>query len=207
MEKYTYDAIVIGSGISGGMAAKELTEKGLKTIMLERGHNIEHIKDYVNANKAPWELPHRGGRTQQMIADYPVLGRDYTLNEANLSYWVNEKESPYVEVKPFDWFRGYQVGGRSLMWGRQSYRLSDLDFEANLKDGIAVDWPIRYKEMAPWYSHAEKFAGISGNRDGIPHLPDGDYMPAMEMNIVEKDVAARIKKHYKEQRHMIIGRT
>jgi choline dehydrogenase-like flavoprotein len=207
MEKYTYDAIVIGSGISGGMAAKELTEKGLKTIMLERGHNVEHIKDYVNANKAPWEFAHRGGKTQQMIEDYPVLKRDYTLNETNLNYWVNEKESPYVEVKPFDWFRGYQVGGRSLMWGRQSYRLSDLDFEANLKDGIAVDWPIRYKEMAPWYSHAEKFAGISGNRDGIPHLPDGDYMPAMEMNIVEKDVAARIKKHYKEQRHMIIGRT
>jgi choline dehydrogenase-like flavoprotein len=142
-----------------------------------------------------------------MIEDYPVLKRDYTLNEANLNYWVNEKESPYVEVKPFDWFRGYHVGGRSLMWGRQSYRLSDLDFEANLKDGVAVDWPIRYKDLAPWYSHAEKFAGISGNRDGIPHLPDGDFMPAMEMNVVEKDVAARIKKHYKDQRHMIIGRT
>ena len=207
MEKYTYDAIVIGSGISGGMAAKELTEKGLKTIMLERGRNVEHIKDYVNANKAPWEFAHRGGKTQQMIADYPVLSRDYTLNETNLNYWVNEKESPYVEVKPFDWFRGYQVGGRSLMWGRQSYRWANSDFEANAKDGIAVDWPIRYQDIAPWYSHAEKFAGISGNRDGLAVLPDGDFMPAMQMNVVEKDVAARIKKHYKEQRHMIIGRT
>jgi choline dehydrogenase-like flavoprotein len=202
-----YDAIVIGSGISGGWAAKELTEKGLKTIMLERGRNIEHIKDYVNANKAPWEFPHRGGVTQQMIKDYPVLKREYTLNESNLDYWVNEKESPYVEVKRFDWFRGYHVGGRSLMWGRQSYRWSDLDFEANLKDGIGVDWPIRYKDIAPWYSYAEKFAGISGNRDGIDVLPDGDYMPAMQMNVVEKDVAARVKAYYKESRHMIIGRT
>ncbi|MBC6610981.1 GMC family oxidoreductase [Hymenobacter sp. BT507] len=206
MAQNTYDAIVIGSGISGGMAAKELTEKGLKTIMLERGRNIEHIKDYVNANKAPWEFPHRGGKTQQMIEDYPVLSRDYTLNETNLSYWTNEKKSPYVEAKPFDWFRGYHVGGRSLMWGRQSYRHSDFDFEANAKEGIAVDWPIRYKDLAPWYSHAEKFAGISGNRDGLAQLPDGDFMPPMEMNIVEKDVAARIKKHFKD-RDMIIGRT
>lgn len=207
MATNTYDAIVIGSGISGGWAAKELTEKGLKTIMLERGRNIEHIKDYVNANKAPWELEHRGERTQKMIEDHPVLKRDYVLSEANLDYWVNEKESPYVEVKRFDWFRGYHVGGRSLMWGRQSYRLHDIDFEANAKDGIAVDWPIRYADLAPWYSYAEKFAGISGNRDGVPILPDGDYMPAMEMNIVEKDIAARIKALYKGDRHMIIGRT
>ncbi|MBO3270088.1 GMC oxidoreductase [Hymenobacter defluvii] len=206
MAQNTYDAIVIGSGISGGMAAKELTEKGLKTIMLERGRNVEHIKDYVNANKAPWEFPHRGGKTQQMIKDYPVLSRDYTLNETNLEFWTNEQKSPYVEAKPFDWFRGYQVGGRSLMWGRQSYRHSDFDFEANAKEGIAVDWPIRYKDLAPWYSHAEKFAGISGNRDGLPQLPDGDFMPPMDMNIVEKDVAARIKKHFKD-RDMIIGRT
>ncbi|MGI4834535.1 MAG: GMC oxidoreductase [Janthinobacterium lividum] len=207
MAQNTYDAIVIGSGISGGMAAKELTEKGLKTIMLERGRNIEHIKDYTNANKAPWELPHRGNATQQMKADHPVLKRDYTLNESNLDYWVDERKSPYVEAKPFDWFRGYHVGGRSLMWGRQSYRHSDLDFEANAKDGVAVDWPIRYKDIAPWYSYAEKFAGISGNRDGLAVLPDGDFMPPMEMNIVEKDVAARLKKHYKGQRPMIIGRT
>jgi choline dehydrogenase-like flavoprotein len=207
MAENTYDAIVVGSGISGGWAAKELTEKGLKTLLLERGRNIEHIKDYVNANKHPWEFAHRGGRTQEMIENYPVLKRDYTLNEMNLDFWVNEKESPYIEEKRFDWYRGYHVGGRSLMWGRQSYRLSDLDFEANAKDGIAVDWPVRYKDLAPWYSYVEKFAGISGSKDGIPHLPDGEYLPAMEMNCVEKDVAARIKAHYKGNRHMIMGRT
>ncbi len=206
MSANNYDAIVIGSGISGGWAAKELTEKGLKTIMLERGRNIEHVKDYVNATKAPWEFPHRGGRTQQMINDYPVLKRDYPLNEMNLDYWVNEKESPYTEVKRFDWFRGYHVGGRSLMWGRQSYRWADVDFEANLKDGIGVDWPIRYKDIAPWYSYVEKFAGISGNRDGLAILPDGDFMPPMQMNVVEKDVAARINNHYKGSRNIIIGR-
>ncbi|MFT4204476.1 MAG: GMC family oxidoreductase [Chitinophagaceae bacterium] len=207
MANNTFDAIVIGSGISGGWAAKELTEKGLKTLMLERGRNIEHVKDYKTANTPPWEFEHRGGRTQKMIQDYPVLKRDYPLQETNLDYWVNEKESPYVEEKPFDWFRGYHVGGRSLMWGRQSYRLHDTDFEANLKDSIAVDWPIRYADLAPWYSYAEKFAGISGNRDGIDILPDGDYQPAMEMNVVEKDVAKRIKEYYKGNRHMIIGRT
>jgi choline dehydrogenase-like flavoprotein len=207
MSANTYDAIVIGSGISGGWAAKELTQKGLKTIMLERGRNIEHIKDYVNATKDPWEFTHRGGRTQKMIDDYPVLKRDYPLNETNLDYWASDKESPYTEIKRFDWFRGYHVGGRSLMWGRQSYRWADVDFEANLKDGIAVDWPIRYKDVAPWYSYAEKFAGISGNRDGLPILPDGDFMPPMELNVVEKDVAKRLKEYYKEARHMIIGRT
>ena len=207
MASNVYDAIVIGSGISGGWAAKELTEKGLKTILLERGRNIEHIKDYVNANKAPWEFPHRGGKTQEMIKDYPVLSRDYTLNEMNLDFWTNEKESPYVETKPFDWFRGYQVGGRSLMWGRQSYRWADTDFEANLRDGIGVDWPIRYKDLDKWYGYAERFAGISGNRDGLAILPDGDFMPAMELNVVEKDVAARLKQHYKGLRPMIIGRT
>jgi len=207
MADNTYDAIVIGSGISGGWAAKELTEKGLKTIMLERGKNIEHVKDYVNAVKGPWEFPHRGGRTQQMIKDYPVLKRDYPLNEMNLDWWVNEKESPYTEVKRFDWFRGYHVGGRSLLWGRQSYRWSDFDFEANAKDGIAVDWPIRYKDIEPWYTYAEKFAGISGSKEGLPQLPDGHFLPAMEMNCVEKDVSARIKKHFDGKRDMIIGRT
>ena len=206
MADNVYDALVVGSGISGGWAAKELSEKGLKTLMLERGRNIEHVKDYTNANKAPWEFPHAGGRTQEMIENYPVLKRDYVLNERNLDYWVNEKESPYVEVKRFDWYRGYHVGGRSLMWGRQSYRLSDLDFEANLKDGVAVDWPVRYKEMDPWYSYVEKFAGISGSKENIPHLPDGEFMPPMDMNCVEKDVAARIKQHYNNNRHMIIGR-
>ena len=206
MADNTYDAIVIGSGISGGWAAKELTEKGLKTIMLERGKNIEHVKDYVNAVKGPWEFPHRGGRTQEMIKDYPVLRRDYPLNEMNLDWWVNEKDCPYTEVKRFDWFRGYHVGGRSLLWGRQSYRWSDLQFEANAKDGIAVDWPIRYKEIDPWYTYVEKFAGISGGKEGLPQLPDGYFMPAMEMNCVEKDVAARINEHYKTKR-MIMGRT
>ena len=207
MADNTYDAIVIGSGISGGWAAKELTEKGLKVIMLERGKNIEHIKDYVNATKGTWEFSHRGTKTRQMIKDYPVLNRDYPLNETNLDWWVNEKESPYTETKRFDWFRGYHVGGRSLMWGRQSWRWADQDFEANAKEGIGIDWPVRYKNIAPWYDYVEKFAGISGNRDGIPHLPDGQFMPPMEMTVVEKDMAARIKEIYKGQRHVIIGRT
>ncbi|MEI5985641.1 MULTISPECIES: GMC oxidoreductase [Sphingobacterium] len=206
VENNVYDAIVIGSGISGGWAAKELTEKGLKTIMLERGRNVEHVKDY-HANKDTWEYPHRGGRTKQMEEDYPVLKRDYPLNEKNLDFWVNEKESPYTEVKRFDWFRGYHVGGRSLMWGRQSYRFGDLDFEANLKDGHGVDWPIRYADIAPWYSYAEKWAGISGNRDGLDVLPDGDFQPAMEFNVVEKDLAERLKKQYGGNRHFIMGRT
>ncbi len=207
MVAMTYDAIVIGSGISGGWAAKELTEKGLKTIMLERGRDIVHIKDYVNANKAPWEFAHRATRTQQMIKDYPVLKRDYPLNESNLDYWVNEKESPYTEIKRFDWFRGYHVGGRSLMWGRQSYRWSDLDFEANAKENWVVDWPVRYAEIAPWYDHVEKWAGISGSIEHLPQLPDGQFLPPMEMTVVEKDVAARIKQHYKGARSVIIGRT
>ncbi len=206
MAENTYDAIVIGSGISGGCAAKELTEKGLKTIMFDRGKNIEHVKDYVNAVKGPWEFPHRGGRTQEMIKDYPVLRRDYPLNEMNLDWWVNEKDCPYTEVKRFDWFRGYHVGGRSLLWGRQTYRWSDFDFEANAKEGIGTDWRIRYKDIEPWYTHAEKFAGISGSTENLPQLPDSHFMPAMEMNCVEKDVSARIKQHYDNKRQMIIGR-
>jgi choline dehydrogenase-like flavoprotein len=207
MPDNSYDAIVIGSGISGGWAAKELTEKGLKVLMLERGRNIEHVKDYVNANKESWEFPHRGARTEQMIKDYPVLKRDYPLNETVLDYWVKDKESPYTEVKRFDWFRGYQVGGRSLMWGRQSYRWNKWDFEANAKDGIAVDWPIRYDDLAPWYSYAEKFAGIQGSKEGLDVLPDGEFMPAMELNCVEKDVKKRLEAHYEKQRHLIIGRS
>ncbi len=207
MADNTYDAIVIGSGISGGWAAKELTEKGLKTIMLERGRDIEHVKDYVNAQKGVWEFPHRGGRTQQMIKDYPVLKRDYPLNETNLDYWASDKDSPYTEVKRMDWFRGYHMGGRSLMWGRQCYRWSDFDFEANAKEGIAIDWPIRYKDIEPWYTYVEKFAGISGSKENLPQLPDSHFMPAMEMNCVEKDVAARVKQHYENKRSIIIGRT
>ncbi|MEP6583911.1 MAG: GMC family oxidoreductase [Ginsengibacter sp.] len=207
MADNTYDAIVIGSGISGGWAAKELTEKGLKTIMLERGRDIKHVKDYVNATKGIWEFPHRGGRTQKMIDDYPVLKRDYPLNEINLDYWANDQDSPYTEVKRMDWFRGYHMGGRSLMWGRQCYRWSDFDFEANAKDGIAVDWPIRYKDIESWYTYVEKFAGISGSTENLPQLPDSHFLPAMEMNCVEKDVAARVKEHYNNKRSMIIGRT
>ena len=206
MADNSYDAIVIGSGISGGWAAKELTEKGLKTLLLDRGKEVRHIKDYRNANKHVWEYPHRGGRTQQMIEDYPVLKRDYPLNETNLDWWAVEKDNPYTEVKRFDWMRGYQVGGRSLTWGRQSYRLGDLDFEANAKEGIAVDWPIRYKDIAPWYSYVEKFAGISGSKENFPSLPDGEYQPPMEMNCVEKDVAQRIKEKYAGKRTMFIGR-
>jgi len=206
MADNTYDAIVVGSGISGGWAAKELTEKGLKVLLLERGRNLVHVKDYVNASKGPWEFPHRGGRTQEMVESYPVLKRDYPLNEMNLDYWANDKDCPYVETKRFDWYRGYQVGGRSLMWGRQSYRLSPMDFEANANDKIAVDWPVRYNEIAPWYDYAERFAGISGNKDGLPQLPDGQFLPPMELNCVEKDVAARVKEHYKGQRLITIGR-
>jgi choline dehydrogenase-like flavoprotein len=203
--KNSYDAIVIGSGISGGWAAKELAEKGLKVLMLERGRNIEHIKDYMNAAKEKWEFPHRGQRTQQMIKDYPILKRDYALDETVLDHWVKDKECPYTEVKRFDWFRGYQVGGRSLMWGRQSYRFNKWDFEANAKEGIAIDWPIRYDDIAPWYSYAEKFAGIQGTKEGLEVLPDGEYMPAMELNCAEKEVKKRIEAYYKGTRHLIIG--
>ena len=202
-----YDAIVVGSGISGGWAAKELTEKGLKVLLLERGRNIEHIKDYTNAMKEAWDYPHRDRPTQQMKQDYPVLKRDYPLNESTFGMWANEKDSPYTEKKRFDWYRGYHMGGRSLLWGRQSYRLNEADFEANAKEGVAVDWPIRYADLAPWYDYVERFAGISGNRDGLDVLPDGQYLPAFELNIVEKDVAARIKKAFGGNRHLICGRT
>lgn len=207
MANNEFDAIVIGSGISGGWAAKELCEKGLKVIMLERGKNVEHVKDYTNALKGPWDFPHRGSRTQEMIENYPVLKRDYPLSEKNLDWWASDKDCPYTEIKRFDWFRGYHVGGRSLTWGRQSYRLSNFDFEANAKEGIAVDWPIRYKDISPWYDHVEKFIGVNGNKDGLPQLPDGQFQPPMEMTCVEKDISARIKEHYKGKRHMIIGRS
>ena len=206
MADNTYDAIVIGSGISGGWAAKELTEKGLKTIMLERGKDVVHKKDYVNATKGSWEFPHRGGRTQKMIEDYPVLKRDYPLNEVNLDWWANDKDSPYTETQRFDWFRGYHVGGRSLLWGRQTYRWSDHDFTENARDGVAIDWPVRYKDIEDWYTYVEKFAGISGSVENLPHLPDSYFQPAMDMNCVEKDVAKRIKQHFENKRSMIIGR-
>ncbi|HCH0556982.1 TPA: GMC family oxidoreductase [Pseudomonas aeruginosa] len=202
-----YDAIVVGSGISGGWAAKELTERGLKVLMLERGRNIEHIKDYVNAGKEAWDYPHHDTPTQQMKADHPVLKRDYPLSESTYGMWANEKDCPYTETKRFDWFRGYHVGGRSLMWGRQSYRLSDIDFGANAKEGIAVDWPIRYADIAPWYDHVERFAGIAGTTEGLDVLPDGQFLPPIPLNIVEQDVAARLKKAFGGTRHMIHSRT
>jgi choline dehydrogenase-like flavoprotein len=202
----TYDAIVVGSGIAGGWAAKELTEKGLRVLLLERGRHVEHIKDYVNATKGPWEYLHRGRRTVSMEEKFQVLRRDL-LNETNLSSWVNEQESPYTEVKRFDWFRSYQLGGRSLLWGRQSYRWSDIDFNANAQDGIAVDWPIRYAELAPWYDHVEKHAGISGSRDGLAQLPDGQFQPAMPLNCGETVIADRLGKFYDGHRQLISGRT
>jgi choline dehydrogenase-like flavoprotein len=206
MQTTTYDAIVVGSGISGGWAAKELTEKGLQVLMLERGRNVEHIKDYVNATKGPWEYPHRGGRTQAMEEMYPVLKRDYPLNEKNLEFWASDKDSPYTEVKRFDWYRGYQVGGRSLMWGRHSYRWSDFDFDANAKEGVAIDWPIRYADLAPWYDHVERHAGISGSIEGMPQLPDGQFQPPMPLNCGEEIVAARLTKLFDGKRRIIPGR-
>jgi choline dehydrogenase-like flavoprotein len=207
VQSTTYDAIVVGSGISGGWAAKELTEKGLNVLMLERGKNVEHIKDYVNAQKAPWEYPHRGGRTRAMEEAYPVLRRHYALNEKNLDWWASDKDSPYTEVKRFDWYRGYHVGGRSLMWGRCSFRWSDFDFAANAKDGVGTDWPIRYADIAPWYSHVEKFAGISGSVEHMPQLPDGEFQPPMPLNCAEQMVADRVKTHFDGKRRWIPSRT
>ena len=206
MANEVYDAIVVGSGISGGWAAKELTEKGLRVLLLERGPNVEHVKDYKSATIPPWEVPHRGRRTQELLGKHPTLQRDYVLNELNLDWWAHESDSPYVEEKPVNWFRGYQVGGRSLLWGRQSYRWSEMDFEANAKDGIAVDWPIRYKDIAPWYSYVEKFIGVSGSKEGLDILPDGEFQPPMPMNCVEEAGTAKIKDHYKGARTWIIGR-
>jgi len=207
MQGPAYDAIVVGSGISGGWAAKELTERGLHVLLLERGRNIEHIKDYANATKAPWEYPHRGGRTQDMVRRYPVLKRDFPLSERNLDYWVSDEESPYTEVKRFDWFRGYHVGGRSLMWGRCSFRWSDFDFAANVTDGVATDWPIRYADVAPWYSYVEKFVGIAGSKENMPQLPDGEFQPAMALNCAEELVAQRLTKLFDGKRRLISSRT
>lgn len=201
-----YDAIVVGSGISGGWAAKELTEKGLKVLLLERGRNIEHVKDYHNAHKEAWDYPHRNEPTQEMIAKHPVLRRDYPLNEATMGMWADEQANPYVEEKRFDWFRGYHVGGRSLLWGRQSYRLSPMDFEANQREGIAIDWPIRYEDIAPWYDYVERFAGIAGTQEGLDILPDGEFLPPIPLNCVEEDAAKRIKEAFGGQRHLIHSR-
>ncbi|HEV7331291.1 MAG TPA: GMC family oxidoreductase [Flavisolibacter sp.] len=203
-QQNTYDAIVVGSGISGGWAAKELCEKGLKVLLLDRGRMVQH-GDYPTANKAPWEFEHRLNLTNEEKAHNYVQSRHFSYREDTKHFYIDDQQNPYEEAKRFDWIRGDIVGGRSLLWGRASYRLSDLDFEANAKDGIAVDWPIRYKDLAPWYDYVESFVGISGNRDGIPHLPDGNYLPPFEMNCVEKHFKEQVEKRFRD-RHVIIGR-
>src|SRR6187402_1459525 len=202
----TFDAIVVGSGISGGWAAKELCEKGLKVLLLERGRNVEHIKDYPTATKDPWEFKHRLTLSPEDKKKFFIQSRHYSLREDNKHFYINDGENPYQETKRFDWIRGDIVGGRSILWARACYRFSDLDLESNLKDGHGVDWPIRYKDLAPWYDHVEKFAGISGSMEGLPYLPDGQFLPAVPLNFVEKDIAAKIKSFYKGERHMINSR-
>ena len=201
----TYDAIVVGSGVSGGWAAKELTEKGLKVLMLERGKKLDHVADYDYAMKAPWETKYNGKITVEQAKTHPKLSRDYPYNEMTEKYWFDDVDSLYKEKKRFDWYRPDIVGGKSIMWGRQCYRWSDLDFEANAKDGIAIDWPIRYKDIAPWYSYVEKHAGISGEALGLPQLPDSEFLPPMDMFFVEKEVRKRLEKNF-PGRNMTIGR-
>ena len=200
----TYDAIVIGSGISGGWAAKELCEHGLKTLVLERGRNVVHLKDYPTATKNPWDFPHRQQLTREVEKANPIVGRCYAFSEATYHFFVKDNDHPYIQEKPFDWIRGYQVGGKSLLWARQTQRWSKYDFEGPARDGFG-DWPIRYEDIAPWYSHVETFAGIAGNKDGVDTLPDGEFLPPWEMNCVEKDVAQKIMANYKD-RHVVIGR-
>ena len=206
MSDHLYDAIVIGSGISGGWAAKELCEKGLKTLVLERGRNVEHIKDYTTAMTPPWGFKHREDLTLKTREENPIVSRCYAFNEGTEHFFVKDKEHPYIQTKPFDWIRGYQVGGKSLLWARWTQRWSEMDFEANSKDSTAIDWPIRYKDIAPWYSYVEKFAGISGNRDGLPQVPDGEFLPPMEMTCLEKYFKKSIEENF-PGRNMIISRT
>ena len=203
--QHTFDAIVIGSGISGGWAAKELSEKGLKTLVLERGRDVKH-GDYPTAMMESWEFEGRTKLPQSELAKQLKQNRTgYTTHPAAAHWFVNDLENPYSEDKPFDWMRGYHVGGRSLLWGRQSYRFSDLDFEANAKEGVSVDWPIRYKDIAPWYDYVERFAGISGQKENLPQLPDGQFLPPMEMNCLELDVRRKIAGKF-GGRVMTIGR-
>ncbi|MBC7829056.1 MAG: GMC family oxidoreductase [Chitinophagaceae bacterium] len=201
----TFDAIVIGSGISGGWAAKELTEKGLKTLVLERGREVKHLKDYPTANKMPWEFEHRGEPAQEIQEKNPVVSKCYAFREDAMHFFVKDTEHPYVQEKPFDWIRGYQVGGKSLLWARQTQRWSQYDFEGPARDGFAVDWPIRYNDIAPWYSYVEKFAGISGNKDGLDTLPDGEFLPALELSCVENYFKDFVARNY-AGRHVIYAR-
>ena len=204
-----YDAIVVGSGISGGWAAKELTEKGLKTLVLERGRNVEHGTDYITEHKGPWEMEFRGRGDRKLFEEeYPLQDRSDVISEYNYHFFVNDKKHPYLtdEEDPFLWVRGYHVGGRSLTWGRQSYRLSPIDFEANAKDGIAIDWPIRYEDIAPWYDYVEEFIGVSGRAEGLPQLPDGKFLPPMPFTCVEEEAKKQIERAFPE-RTMTIGRS
>ena len=195
-ESFDFDAIVIGSGISGGWAAKELCERGLKTIVLERGTMVEHIKDYPTANKNPWEFPHRNSLTEDEKKIYSIQSRHYSIGEDNKHFYVKDNENPYEEKQRYDWVRADVFGGRSLLWGRITVRWSDVDFGANLKDGHGVDWPIRYKDIAPWYDYAEKFIGVNGSREGLPILPDGIFQPPFEMNCAEKHVKQKIESRF-----------
>ncbi len=201
----SFDAIVIGSGISGGWSAKELCEKGLKTLVLERGREVQHLKDYPTAMKHPWELPYRNRMEHGFADENPVVSRCYAMGQDTRHFFVKDNDHPYIQEKPFDWIRGYQTGGKSLLWARQVQRWSRFEFEAPARDGFAVDWPIRYEDMAPWYSHVEKFAGISGNKDGLETLPDGEFLPPFELNCAELDIKKSIESNYRN-RHVIIGR-
>ena len=202
---HTYDAIVIGSGISGGWAAKELCQAGLKTLVLERGKNVVHLKDYPTATKNPWDFEHHGHITLREKEENAIVNRCYAFDESTEHFFVKDKQHPYIQQKPFDWIRGYQVGGKSLLWARQTQRWSKYDFEGPARDNFAVDWPIRYDDLAPWYSYVENFAGISGNHDGLETLPDGEFLPPWEMNAVEKVVQQKIMASYAD-RYVIIGR-
>ena len=202
-----YDAIVVGTGISGGWAAKELCEKGLKTLVLERGPMVKHIEDYPTMNDDPWDYKTGDIITNETRKTQGKQSRtEYTTKESSKHFFVNDLEHPYNEIERFDWMRGYHVGGRSLTWGRQSYRLTDFDFEANIKDGIAIDWPIRYKDLAPWYNYVEGYIGVSGQNVGLPQFPDGNYLKPMELNCVEDHLRESISKNYKD-RILTIGRT
>ena len=201
----TFDTIVVGAGMSGGWAAKEFSEQGFKTLLLERGPNVEHLKDYPTTNMQPWEFPHRGRLTTQEIKENPIASRCYAFREDAKHFFVKDKEHPYGQVKPFDWIRGYQVGGKSIMWARQVQRWSPFDFEGPERDGYAVDWPIRYNDLQDWYTYVERFVGVSGNKDGLDTLPDGDFLKPWESNVVEDYFSQQMKKHYQD-RHVIYGR-
>ncbi len=203
----TYDAIVVGTGISGGWAAKELTEKGLKTLVLERGRMVRHVEDYPTMNMDPWDFENAGQLTQEELKRQEKQNRTgYTTHKARKHFFVDDIDHPYNEVKRYDWMRGYHVGGRSLMWGRQSYRMGDVDLEANAKEGIAVDWPIRYKDLEPWYDYVENHIGVSGENLGLPQLPDGKFLKPMELNCVENHLKESLTKNYSD-RVLTIGRT